>query len=157
MRSLLLLLALTLVAVPCARAQAAAAEPPSVALPPELDRVLRDYERAWQAKDAAALAALFAEDGFALPSGRPPLRGRDAIRAGYADGGGPLSLRALAFATEGPVGYIVGAYGPGAGEPDSGKFVLALRRTGERWSIAADIDNSNHRSRPVPSPSPTSR
>mgnify|MGYP006148377467 CR=1 FL=1 len=32
---------------------------PSVTLPPELDRVLRDYERNWAAGDEAALAALF--------------------------------------------------------------------------------------------------
>jgi hypothetical protein len=39
---------------------------PSIELPAALDRVLRDYERAWQARDAAALSALFAEDGFVL-------------------------------------------------------------------------------------------
>jgi hypothetical protein len=32
---------------------------PSVALPPGLDHVLRDYERAWRARDADALAGLF--------------------------------------------------------------------------------------------------
>lgn len=51
---------------------------PSVNLPPALDRVLRDYERAWQARDAAGLAALFTEDGMTLsnnnnqPPRRPP-------------------------------------------------------------------------------------
>ena len=119
---------------------------PSVALPPELDRVLRDYERAWQAKDAAGLAALFAEDGFVLASNRPPVRGREAIRAAYAGAGGPLALRALAFSTEGPVGYIIGAFGRTKDGEDSGKFVLALRRGADgRWLIAADMDNSNRR------------
>src|SRR3546814_2207834 len=51
-------------------------EIPDVTLPPELDRVLRDYERAWRAGDAAALASLFTEDGFILQSNRPPIRGR---------------------------------------------------------------------------------
>jgi ketosteroid isomerase-like protein len=126
---------------------------PSVALPAALERVLRDYERAWQARDPAALAALFAEDGFVLANGRPPVRGRAAIRNAYKDGGGPLSLRALAYATEGPIGYIIGAYGPRAGE-DTGKFVLALRRDKDgRWSIAADMDNaSQHRPRPPEPP-----
>lgn len=125
---------------------AAAAELPSIALPPAMDQVLRDYERAWRARDPAALAILFAEDGFVLANGRPPVRGRDAIRAAYADGGGPLALRALAYATEGSVGYIIGAYGPGAPSGDTGKFVLALRRGSDgRWLIAADIDNSNKR------------
>ena len=41
-------------------------EEPSITLAPELDWVLRDFERAWRANDSAALAALFAEDGFVL-------------------------------------------------------------------------------------------
>jgi ketosteroid isomerase-like protein len=128
---------------------------PSVALPPALDLVLRDYEKAWQAKDAAGLAALFAEDGFVLASGRPPVRGRDAIRAAYAGAGGPLALRALAYSTEGDVGYIIGAFGPVAGGEDRGKFVLALRRDpAGRWLITADIDNSNQRSPPAPQATP---
>ena len=53
-------------------------------------------------------------------------------------------LRALAYATEGPVGYIIGAFGRSEETGDTGKFVLALRRrTDGRWMIAADIDNSN--------------
>lgn len=131
---------------------------PSIQLPPEVDRVLRDYERAWQARDPAALASLFAEDGFVLSNGRPPVRGREAIRARYEGSGGPLALRALAYATEGPVGYVIGVYAPGAGRDDTGKFVLALRRgAGGRWLIAADMDNSNQRSRPAsPAAPPTS-
>jgi ketosteroid isomerase-like protein len=122
---------------------------PSVALPAELDRVLRDYEKAWQARDAAALAALFAEDGFVLSNGKPPVRGRAAIRIAYAEGGGPLSLRALAYSVEGPVGYIIGASATSKDSADIGKFVLALRKDKNgRWLIAADMDNSNARSRP---------
>jgi hypothetical protein len=45
---------------------APSAPPPSITLPPELDRVLRDYERGWQARDAQALAGLFVPDGFVL-------------------------------------------------------------------------------------------
>jgi Domain of unknown function (DUF4440) len=77
---------------------------PSVKLPPALDRVLRDYERAWQARDPGGLAELFAEDGFVLAGGRPAVRGRDAIRAAYAGAGGPLALRAFGYAAEGSIG-----------------------------------------------------
>ena len=128
---------------------------PSTALPPELERVLRDYERAWQAKDAKGLADLFAEDGFVLASGRPPARGRAAIRAAYANSGGALALRALAYSTEGDVGYVIGAFGQTPGGEDSGKFVLALKKVGERWLIAADIDNSSRPQRPMSQPAPT--
>lgn len=117
---------------------------PSVQLPPELDRVLRDYERAWQARDASGLAALFTEDGMTLSSGQPLRRGRAAIREGYATSGGPLSLRAFSYAADDTVGYIIGGYSEQQGQRDIGKFVLALRRSpGGRWLIAADIDNSN--------------
>ncbi|WP_140873861.1 YybH family protein [Myxococcus xanthus] len=126
-------------------APAASVRLPDVSLPPALDRVLRDYERAWRAGDAAALASLFAEDGFVLQSNRPPVRGRAAIRAAYeGQGGGPLQLRALAFATEDTSGYIIGAYGYGNRADDTGKFTLTLRRApGGPWLIVSDMDNAN--------------
>jgi len=126
---------------------------PSVTLPSELDRVLRDYERAWQARDPAALAGLFTEDGMTLSAGRPLRRGRSAIQEGYAGNGGPLSLRAVSFAAGDSVGYIIGGYSEQSGQPDIGKFVLALRRSpGGPWRIAADIDNSNQPPRLRPPP-----
>jgi glyoxylase-like metal-dependent hydrolase (beta-lactamase superfamily II) len=117
---------------------------PSATLPPELARVLRDYERAWQSRDAAGLAGLFVEDGMTLSPGRPLRRGRSAIQEGYTGAGGPLSLRAVSYAADDTVGYIIGGYSEQPGQPDIGKFVLALRRSpGGPWRIAADIDNGN--------------
>jgi ketosteroid isomerase-like protein len=116
----------------------------SVTLPPELARVLTDYETAWRAKDAAALARLFAEDGFVLGNGAPPVRGRAAIEKAYAGSGGRLVLRALAFATEGTVGYIIGAFAREPGAPDVGKFTLTLKKDASgRWLIVSDMDNGN--------------
>jgi uncharacterized protein YciI len=123
-----------------------AARETGATLPAPLARVLTDYETAWRAKDAAGLAALFAEDGFVLPGGKPPVRGRAAILEHYQGAGGPLSLRALDYATEGSTGYIIGAYARQAGEPDIGKFTLTLRKgAGERWLIVSDMDNGNQR------------
>ena len=124
---------------------------PSVALPPEIDRVLRDYEKHWSAKDAEELSKIFTEDGFVLASGEVPVRGRDAVRQAYTGKGGPLALRALAYSIDGSTGYIIGAYSGSADKPDYGKFILALRRVDGRWLIAADIDNANSRPR-TPSP-----
>ena len=121
-------------------------DPPSVMLPASLERVLRDYEAAWQQRSAARVAALFSADGFALPSGRPPARGRAAIAATYAGSGGALQLRALAYDTSATLGHIIGAYGYGPKPPvaDEGKFVLVMRRdTSGRWMIVADMDNSS--------------
>lgn len=119
---------------------------PTVQLPPELDRVLRDYETAWRARDAAALAALFHAEGFVLSPGSPAKRGREAIQNHYRNAGGPLTLRAVGFGAQDTIAYIVGAF-RGAGEEERGKFLLALRRANARqpWLIAADMDNTNSR------------
>ena len=115
---------------------------PSVELPPELTRVLTDYEEAWEAGDGAALAALFTEGGVIRRGNW--IRGREAIQARY-DGvaGGDLRLRAVDWSTDGDTGWILGAYGyPPDIERDRGVFVLALQRKEDgRWLIAADLDH----------------
>ena len=146
MRTTLILVLLALGSVAGATNSPAADQPlqPSVTLPGALARVLTDYEAAWQKRDAAALAALFAEDGFVLSSGKPPVRGRAQIEQHYSGKGGPLSLRALAYATEGSIGYIIGGYSAEKGQPDSGKFTLTLRKGPKgHWLIVSDMDNGN--------------
>ena len=93
------------------RAEAGAAAVPgeaSVPLPPELARVLTDYEAGWKTGNAAALASLFTEDGFVLSNGQPLTKGRAAIQKLYTRNGSPLSLRAFAYAMHGDTGYIIG-------------------------------------------------
>ena len=128
--------------------------PPTVTLPPELDRVLRDYERAWAANDPDAVARLFAPDGMALPNGSPPARGAEDIRKVYAAAAGtPLSLRPIAFAASGDLAFVTGGFGPAPGKPDFGKFTLVLKRASDgRWLIASDMDNGNAPMRPAPPP-----
>ena len=131
-----------------ANAQQAPLPPlPSVRLPAPLERVLRDYEAGWKAKDGARLAALFTTDGFVMSANEPPIRGRAAIEAQYrTSSGGDLRLRAFSFAIADTVGYIVGGYGYPPNTGDVGKFVLTLRKGPDgRWLIAADIDNGNSR------------
>jgi ketosteroid isomerase-like protein len=157
MRILRLLAIAAVLAIAAAPAAAQDAPPPpplpSVELPAEMDRVLRDYERLWAAGDAAGLAAIFADDGFVLQNGRPPVRGRAAIQQAYANARGPLRLRALAYDADGSVGYIIGAFAYGDEPADIGKFVLTLRREpGGPWLIMSDIDNSNRMPRMGPPP-----
>ena len=138
------ILVLALLAAHSAAAQESPTPLPSIELPPALARVLTDYETAWSAGDAAGLARLFAEDGFVLSRSRPPIRGRAAIEKHYTGKGGPLSLRALAYAAEGSVGFIIGAYAHKKGAPDAGKFTLTLVKNDEgRWLIMSDMDSGN--------------
>jgi ketosteroid isomerase-like protein len=139
-------LVMTVALITLATAWAQSPDQPAVFLPPALARVLSDYENAWSKKDAAALAQLFAEGGFVLSSGAPMVRGRDAIRRIYTGAGGPLSLRAIAFAPEGNIGYIIGAFSDRPGAADRGKFTLTLKRDAAgRWLIRSDMDNGNSR------------
>jgi|GEM_PF-268760 len=117
---------------------------PSVTLPPDLDQVLRNYEHWWQARDSKMLAALFTEDGFILRPRRQPVRGRANIQQAYEGSGGPLSLRALEYATEGSTGYIIGEWGGSKYMPAAGKFILTLRKESGTWMITADMDNGSN-------------
>ena len=120
--------------------------PSVVSLPPEFDRVLRDYEAAWRDGDGQRLAALFTEDGFAVQSGSPIRHGRAAIAGGLTKPGGTLQLTAYAYSSSGNVGYIVGGYRYPTTVGAGGRFVLALRSGADgRWLIAADLDNSGPR------------
>lgn len=116
---------------------------PSIVLPAELDRVLRDYERHWSDGNAEGLVSLFAPDGMIRRRGW--IQGHAALREGLQGSEGDLRLRAVGYAADGTVGYILGAYGFGAGAqpPDRGVFILTLRREGDgRWLITADLDAS---------------
>ena len=118
--------------------------PPAVALPVEIERVLKDYEKAWIAKDTGALAKLFTSDGMALPSGQLPAQGEDSIRKAYSPSvGSTLNLRPFAYSASGDLAYIIGGWGGASDKPEFGKFVLVLRRVSGRWLIVADMDNSN--------------
>lgn len=120
----------------------------SITLPPDLARVLTDYEMFWRKGDGAALAGLFDADGFVLPNGAPAVRGRDAIQRYYKGPGGPLVLHAFAFATDGAVGYIIGGFSRQQGQPDVGKFTLTLHKGADgRWLIVSDMDNGNRHTR----------
>src|SRR4026207_123006 len=94
MRFIVLLVLPLLVTTSPVLAQSAPSPFPSVQLPGNLARVLTDYEDAWQKKDAKALAALFAPNGFVLASGSPPARGPEAARMTYPRASGPARRRA---------------------------------------------------------------
>lgn len=127
--------------------QAAPPALPSIDLPPLLARVLTDYETAWRARDAGAVARLFANDRVVVPNACPPVKSRDEVERCYAGSGGPLSLRAIAYGSDGTMGYIIGAYAPEKGQPDIGKFMLTLVKGGDgRWLIVSDMDRPYRRS-----------
>jgi ketosteroid isomerase-like protein len=120
--------------------------PSPVQLPPAVARVLTDYEVAWRARDAAALARLFADGRVVVPNACPPVHSRAEVEKCYSGSGGNLSLRALSYAVDGSLGFIVGEFAPGVGDPPGGKFVLTLWKAPDgRWMIIADMDRPYRR------------
>ena len=152
MRRFCLLVTVTMLALPnlaCGQGNTAPPPPlplPSITLPPDLDKVLRDYETAWKASDATGLAQLFVDGRVVMTNSGRAVRGREAVRQMYANGGGPLALRAMAYAAADTVAHIIGGYSLRPGEGDAGTFVLALVRSrGGPWLIVADMDKSHRR------------
>jgi len=149
MRRICLIVAVTMLALPnIARGQGNTAPPPlpSIKLPPDLDKVLRDYETAWKASDATGLAQLFADGRVVMTNSGRAVKGREGVRQMYANGGGPLVLRAVAYAADDSVAHIIGGYTLRPGEGDAGEFVLALVRSkGGPWLIVADMDRARRR------------
>lgn len=112
-------------------------------MPPQLQRVLDDYAAGWEMHDAKAIAALFATDRPVVPNACPPVTGAAAVERCYAaHGGGPLHLRAVSYADDGALAYIIGEYALDANDDAGGKFVLTLVQVDGRWLIAADMDRS---------------
>lgn len=125
----------------------------SIDLPPPLARVLRDYEAAWRARDAPALARLFVDGEIVMPNGCASIKGRAAVERCYSRSGGDLSLRALAFATDATLGYIIGEYAPRDGDPAIGRFTLTLRKDPSgQWLIVSDMDRAYPRRAPEAAP-----
>lgn len=119
-------------------------QPVPIELPSELAAVLRNYERAWRARDAEALSRLFVDSATVLTNTGNLVVGRGAVRDRYAGSGGTLFLRAYAYAAADHVAHIIGGYALNVNGPDAGTYVLALVRRGTAgpWLIAADLDRA---------------
>jgi uncharacterized protein (TIGR02246 family) len=128
-----------------------------VGLPPteaEITRIADSYAAAMNRGDAAAMAAVYAEDGVEMPPGRPAVRGRAAIEAYHRQElAGPLKLSNFTLSASdtrvtGDVAYTTGtsritATPPGGAPPveSTGKYVVVLRRQGGAWKAAYAIYN----------------
>lgn len=107
-----------------------------------------------KAKDAAAIAALYAEDGAVMPPNAPIGKGHDAIQKTWASMMGTPGFD-LTFVPEQIIvsssgdmaldrGTYKFAFAPnGTTQTDTGKYVVVWRKIGGEWKAAADIFNSD--------------
>lgn len=109
------------------------------------------WEAAWNAGDAAAVAALYAEDAVVLPPGAEPVRGREAIQAFWqagidAQAGVNSELETVEVLGMGDMAIEVGSYvetGPEGEHLDHGKYVAVWKKVDGEWKIVRDIFNSS--------------
>lgn len=123
------------------------------AVDPEIQKASAAFVAAFNAKDAARLASLYAADGVVMPPGAPMARGPRAIQAMFQqqmDAGVTLKLEPMAGSIAGGIGYEAGTstvtIGGANGRPavtSHGKYVVVYRKVNGQWKMAYDIFNDD--------------
>jgi uncharacterized protein (TIGR02246 family) len=107
-----------------------------------------------KAKDATAIAELYAEDGAVMPPNTPIGKGRAAIQQTWASmmrtPGFDLTFvpEQIVVSSSGDMALDRGTYSltiapGGTTQTDTGKYVVVWRKIGREWKAAADIFNSD--------------
>jgi predicted TIM-barrel fold metal-dependent hydrolase len=114
---------------------------PTVELPPDVSRLLRQRAERWN--DKAALAELYTEDSLVFDIDNPGwIRGRAAVAAHLSDFfARPFRLTAVDFASQGSAGHVAGYFtrGDEASVRHFGFFYLGLAKGGDGvWRIAVE-------------------
>ncbi len=113
-------------------------------------KAMRDvWQSAFDAKDPAGLAAIYAEDGALLPPNSEMTSGRAAIEAYWAEfqaSGIGVEITDTEVYAHSDLGYTVGtliATDAGGATIDEGKYVVIWRNVDGKWQIHRDIWNSS--------------
>jgi len=122
------------------------------------EQAIRGQVDSWlklvKAKDAAAIAALYTEDGAVMPPNGPIGKGHAAIQQTWASllaiPGFDLSFdpEQIIVSSSGDMALDRGTYKlavapKGTAQTDTGKYVVVWRKVGGEWKAAADIFNSD--------------
>jgi len=116
-------------------------ENPAPGAEPAVLRVAEDWKAAYNAKDAAAVASLYAPDAYYV-SAHVVAHGRAEIQAYFQrgiDAGGHIDeIRILASSQSGELAYTVGTYqATNAGQTVRGRNVVVVRKIDARWLMVA--------------------
>ena len=109
------------------------------------------FLKAFNAKDASALAAVFTQDGVLMPANAPEEKTQLAIQEYYRQmmANSPITgiLRNVTETTvTGDYAFSAGYYtllGTGGSNLDHGKFLEVLKQEGNNWKIYREIFNSD--------------
>jgi uncharacterized protein (TIGR02246 family) len=137
----------------------AAAQAPQTAAPadtPSINDLRSGYQAAFNAGDAAALAALFTDNAVSLPDHRAPIEGRAAIQQDFqnqfAQVSGNIQIMPVDTEINGETAYERGTYSmtvtpKAAGSApmtEDGKYIVILKKQPNgSWLIQNDINNTS--------------
>ena len=121
---------------------------------PAIEKAIAAFEKAFNAKDAAAIANLYSEDASLLPPGSPPIKGRANIGAFWQSfinaGGSDGKLHTVDVGISGDMAYEIGGFEAILPSPQggtaraAGKYVVIWKRQSDgSIKMAVDIFNVN--------------
>jgi uncharacterized protein (TIGR02246 family) len=120
---------------------------------PVLSKLAKEWADAFNAKNAAKVAAMYTEDATVNPPNEAAVHGRKNIQAWVQkmidQGMSNLVLTPTESAISGNIAYEAGTYSASVTSPgskpvaDKGKYVLVLKQAGSNWLLAHDIFNSD--------------
>ena len=119
-----------------------------------IKQVIEQLRVAFNAKDPAKAAALYASTAAVMPPNRPLMRGRKFVEQYYVDrfaeGASNLELQSADISGQGTLAYASGDYRlnlePAKGGPsrlDRGKFLWIFREQNGQWMIEYVIFSSD--------------
>jgi uncharacterized protein (TIGR02246 family) len=109
------------------------------------------FAQAFNAGDAAAVAALYTEDAVILPPGAEMMKGRSAIQAFWKGASQQLGDGKLTTVDVKPMGSEAAreigtfSFRTKGSQPQeiTGKYVVVWEKVGSDWKLATDIWNTN--------------
>jgi uncharacterized protein (TIGR02246 family) len=109
------------------------------------------FAKAFNAGDAAAVAALYTEDAVILPPGAELMKGRSAIQAFWKSaaeqlGDGKLTtvdVKSLGGNAVREIGTFMFRTKGAQPQEVTGKYVVVWEKVGSDWKLATDIWNTN--------------
>jgi len=142
---LFLALACTLCFTACEQKSSAPPPPDAAAETAALNTAAEGWEKAYNDKNADALAALYAEDAQLLPPGATEVSGQDAIRAYFVEDiekhWARIDIKSDSGGVGGDWGWRSGSWSAETMPMVTGKYVEVWHRTAGGWRLHKDIWN----------------
>ena len=125
--------------------KSAAPVPDSAAEVSALATAAQGWEKAYNDKNADALAALYAEDAQILPPGATEVSGRDAIRAYFVNDiekqWAMIHIKSDSSGVGGDWGWRSGTWSAETMPMATGKYIEVWHHTADGWRLQKDIWN----------------